>query len=75
MCKASITENGSIELSDGGVFSSPSRAAYESAERGSFDGWYAWRVERLDDCLLREVRDQFVATKAQQELAASASDS
>ncbi len=72
--KASITENGSVELSDGRVFSSPSRAAYESAERGSFDGWNAWRVERLDNCLLRDVRDQFVAAQAQQELAASESE-
>lgn len=69
--KASITENGSIALSDGRVFSSPSRAAYEVTERGSFDGWYAWRVERLDNCLLKDVREQFTAAQAQQDVAAN----
>jgi hypothetical protein len=45
--RAHITENGAIRLENGGVYSSPSRAAMEAADVASYDGWYAWTVVRL----------------------------
>ena len=44
---ATVQANGSIELSDGRVFGSVSRAAVEAAGIPAFDGWYAWTVVRL----------------------------
>lgn len=44
-----ITNDGiGIEL-DGQEFSSPSAAAMAAAQVGSYDGWYAWAVERDGD--------------------------
>jgi len=53
--EAVISENGSITLSDGRTFSSPSRAAMEAADVPAYDGWYAWRVVR-NGKLLNELR-------------------
>jgi len=46
---AKVLENGSIELPDGRVFSSPSLAAIKAADIPAYDGWYAWRVPRLPE--------------------------
>ena len=62
--RAWITENGAVKIEDGRAFSSPSRAAMEAADVGSYDGWYAWTVTRLDKTLndlrhdLRKLIDQ-----------------
>jgi hypothetical protein len=45
--RAKILDNGSIELSDGRVFSSPSLAAVRVADVPACDGWYVWRTPRL----------------------------
>jgi Restriction Enzyme Adenine Methylase Associated len=55
--EASITENGSIRLPNGHVFSSPSAAATEAAGIPAYDGWYAWKA---DGALLNDLRDRLV---------------
>lgn len=54
--RASVRENGALELEDGRTFSSPSRAACEAADIPAYDGWYAWSVERLDGRTLNDLR-------------------
>jgi len=60
---AKILESGSIELSDGRAFSSPSRAACEAASIPAYDGWLAWTVVRLGgktlDDLRHDLHDRF----------------
>jgi hypothetical protein len=49
---ATVTDAGLIELDDGRIFSSPSRAAMEAADVPAYDGWHAWRTitgERIGD--------------------------
>ncbi len=60
--EASVTETGAIRLSDGRVFSSPSRAGMEAAGIASLDGWFAWRVARLDGALLNDLRHRLAAS-------------
>jgi Restriction Enzyme Adenine Methylase Associated len=43
--RATVTDQASLRLEDGRAFSAPSRAAIEAAGGGSYDGWYAWRVD------------------------------
>jgi Restriction Enzyme Adenine Methylase Associated len=62
--EAAVTETGAIRLSDGRVFSSPSRAGMEAAGIASLDGWYAWRVARRDGALLNELRHELAASVA-----------
>lgn len=57
---ATVTENGSIRLENGGTYSSPSRAAMEAADIASYDGWYAWRIEGLEGPTLQDLRVQLV---------------
>lgn len=57
---AVIQGDGSFVLSDGSVHQSPSRAAMAAADVVSYDGWYAWRVPRLDNVSLKDLRDQYV---------------
>jgi len=57
---ATLKENGAIELSNGESYASPSKAATVAAGLQSYDGWLAWKVERLDGALLKTVRQQFV---------------
>lgn len=54
--RATVLENGSLELEDGRVFSSPSRAAKEAADIPAYDGWYAWKVIRLEGKSLNDLR-------------------
>ena len=49
--EATITDNGAIQIQGGGTYSSPSRAAMEAADIPSYDGWYAWKVERVGKTL------------------------
>jgi hypothetical protein len=60
--EASVTETGAIRLADGRVFSSPSRAGIEAAGVTTLDGWFAWRVARLNGVLLNDLRHQLAAT-------------
>lgn len=53
--RAVVLENGSLRLDDGREFSSPSRAAVETAGGTAFDGWNAWRLADTGE-LLAEVR-------------------
>jgi|FLYL01.1.fsa_nt_gi hypothetical protein len=57
--EAVVHDDGSIRLSDGRVFSSPSRAAMEAAGSRAVDGWTAWTVVRLGE-KLTDVRRRFV---------------
>lgn len=62
--EATITDNGAIQLANGQTFASPSRAAMEAAGVGSYDGWWAWRVERLDGEILKDVRQRFIDSQS-----------
>jgi hypothetical protein len=62
--RASVLENGGIELEDGRQFSSPSVAAMRAAEAPAVDGWYAWRVDRLQGRLLNDLRIELVQRNA-----------
>jgi hypothetical protein len=55
-----ITEGGTLALSDGRAFASPSRAAMEAANIVAYDGWLAWRVPRLGGKTLDELRRELV---------------
>lgn len=55
--EAHITASGQIETEDGELFNSPSGAASALVEHGP-NGWKAWRVPRLGDVRLRELRDE-----------------
>ena len=57
--KATISEDGGIELPDGQTFTSPSRAAMVAADIPSYDGWYAWRLDRNNE-VLDDLRRQLV---------------
>lgn len=59
--EASVTEVGAIELEDGRVFSSPSRAGMEAAGIPSLDGWYAWRIPQREGILLNDLRRKLAA--------------
>lgn len=61
---ATISENGGIALEDGREFSSPSLAAKEAANIPAYDGWHAWRVERLDGVFLNELRKDLAQQRA-----------
>ena len=61
--RATVTKNGALQLEDGRTFASPSRAAMEAAGVGSYDGWWAWRVVRLNSEVLKDVRTCFVETE------------
>lgn len=61
---ATITSNGALELSDGRRFASPSRAAVEAARVPSMDGWLAWKVPRINNALLNDLRIQLVQARA-----------
>lgn len=57
--RATVNEHGGIELPDGSWVTSPSRAAMDAAGVPSYDGWYAWRVDR-NGKLLNDLRKDLV---------------
>jgi hypothetical protein len=57
---ATVLDDGSIEIQDGSTYSSPSRAASRAAGGGSFDGWNAWQVPRINGETLNAVRMRFL---------------
>jgi hypothetical protein len=57
---ATIQADGSFVLADGSSHASPSLAAMTAADVVSYDGWHAWRVQRLGT-KLHDLRLQFVA--------------
>lgn len=61
---ATILDNGAIQLPNGQSFASPSRAAMEAAGVSSYDGWWAWKVDRLGGELLKNVRDRFITANS-----------
>lgn len=63
--RATVAENGSITLADGRTFASPSRAAMEAANIESYDGWYAWRVDRPDGKLLLDLRAELISRSSE----------
>jgi hypothetical protein len=62
--EATIEQDGTFTLWDGRTFDSPSRAARSAADLVSYDGWGAWRVPRLENRLLDELRSQYVAIRS-----------
>lgn len=65
--RATIAGTGAIKLDDGRSFASPSRAAMEAAQIPAYDGWWAWRVTRLNGVLLNDLRVQLAESRAQAE--------
>lgn len=61
---ATIATNGRLQLPDGQVFRSPSRAAVAAVGKGSFDGWHAWALD--DGKMLDDLRQQFLDEAAQE---------
>lgn len=53
--EAVLQADGSIRVGES-LFRSPSEAAREALAVGSVDGWLRWRVPRLGDCTLNDVR-------------------
>lgn len=53
---AHVQADGSIKLSDGSVHRSPSAAAKRAAGVGGVDGWLRWRVPRLGNIAIDELR-------------------
>lgn len=62
---ATIRADGQFELSDGSLHRSPSLAAMRAANMVSCDGWYAWRVPRLGNQLLDDLRDLVLSTNGE----------
>ena len=56
---AHVNAQGAIQLPDGRSFTSPSRAAMEAADIVSYDGWYAWRLDR-NGKLVNDLRKELV---------------
>ncbi len=56
--RARVLEDGEIELEDGRVYASPSRAAIEAAGIPAYDGWHAWRTE--GGSTLGDLRQQLI---------------
>jgi hypothetical protein len=59
--RAKILSDGQIQIENGTICRTPSRAAMQAANIASYDGWYAWRVKRLGGTKLHELREQFIA--------------
>ncbi len=55
--RAQVTDNGAIELEDGRVYSSVSKAACEAADIAAYDGWYAWGADGVS---LHDLRKQLI---------------
>jgi hypothetical protein len=70
--RARIAGTGAIELEDGRRFASPSRAAVEAAEVPACDGWWVWKVSRLQGALLNELRLQLADQRRREEESANA---
>jgi hypothetical protein len=54
--EATVTTDGRIAVGDM-MFTTPTGAAKHSLDIGSVDGWIRWRVPRLDDRTLADLRD------------------
>jgi hypothetical protein len=54
--QATLNKDGAL-LMAGELYGSPSAAAREALQVGAVDGWLKWRVARLDDRTLADVRD------------------
>ena len=61
---ATVTDQGSLLFADGSEFFSPSAAAARVANLVAYDGWVAWRVPRLDNILINELRHKLIAAEA-----------
>lgn len=64
---ATVTDTGALLLPDGRTFSSPSRAAMDSADVPAYDGWHAWCTE--DGLRLAELRSQLIEKSADEQRA------
>ncbi len=54
--EATVQADGTIRLASGQICRTPSEAAKEAANVGSADGWLKWRVPRLGDKTLADLR-------------------
>jgi len=57
--RATVLEDGTIRLSTGMRYRTPSAAACAAVDVGSIDGWTRWRVPRLNNETLDSVRKRF----------------
>ena len=58
--EATINTDGTFTIADGTVWNSPSIAAVKAADVVSVDGWEAWRIPRLNNQRLHDLRVQYV---------------
>lgn len=58
--EAIVRSNSSLELPDGRRFSTPSGLGKAAAEIPAIDGWHVWRVPRLDNVKLDDLRRELV---------------
>lgn len=58
--RAMLTADGGIVLQDGRRFASPSSAGTAAADVATLNGWVSWRVPRLGNRTLAEIRDEFL---------------
>lgn len=58
--EATINTDGTFTIHDGTVWNSPSIAAVKAADVVSVDGWEAWRVPRLNNQRLHDLRVLYV---------------
>jgi CBS domain-containing protein len=73
--RAEVRGDGTIQLPNGRIYPSPSRAAAAAVGRGSFDGWHAWSLD--DGRTLDQIRQKFlddVATDVSDRKNSAASD-
>lgn len=61
--RATVLDDGTLQLEDSRAYESPSRAA-GAAAGGSFDGWYAWRVVETGE-LLANLRQELIGEASQ----------
>ena len=63
--EATINADGTFTIADGTVWNSPSVAAIHAADVVSADGWETWRVPRLNNQRLHDLRVQYVKQHTQ----------
>ena len=58
--EAVINSDGTFTIGNGTTWNSPSLAAIHAADVVSYDGWHAWKVPRLGNVRLHDLRVQYV---------------
>lgn len=65
--EARVTDTGELELSDGRLCATPSRAAKDAASIPAYDGWHAWRAPTRGGKSLADLRRALIASQTSAE--------